>query len=303
MGISLCIATYNRLHDLKNLINSFTGKFGEYPHEIIIADGGSNDGSLEYLRSLDNISLIEQKKLTGAVKAFNECFKIAKYEYLIPLSNDLVVVPKVIVKACKLMDKEKQIGLVAPKLQEPTYGNLTGVTNKIDQYQVLLPKAFIFRSSVLKEINYFDENFRTYFIDDDSPLSVLKLGYTIIFTKEVGIRHSRLKDEELNISRATALNELKSEREIKYFNKKWKHLEENLKEYRAKNPFLFKKLSSMMYYSKKLRPIIKLNTKFSMKLQDWFLEQAVVFKDTKYNDLEDFFLAQRYPEELISSLK
>ena len=40
-----------------------------------------------------------------------------------------------------------------------------------------------------------------------------------------------------------------------------------------------------------------------MKLQDWFLEQAVVFKDTKYNDLEDFFLAQRYPEELISSLK
>lgn len=302
MGISLCIATYNRLSYLKCLLDSIKG-FDNYPYEIIVADGGSTDGSLEYLKSLDNIKLIEQKKLTGTVKAFNECFKTAKYEYLLPLSNDLIVLPKIIIKACNLMDNEKQIGLVAPKLQEPTYGNLAGVTNRIDQYQVLLPKIFIFKSSVLKEINYFDENFRTYFIDDDSPLSVLKLGYTIIFTKGIGIRHSRVKDEELNVSRAITLSKLRSEEEYNYFNNKWKPLEKSIKKYKLKNPFLFKKLSSMMYYSEKLRPIIKLNTKFSMKLHDWFLEQTVVFKDTNYKDLDGFFLAQKYPEEIISSLK
>ena len=303
MGISFCIATYNRLPHLKCLLNSIFEGFGDYPYEVIVADGGSTDGSLEYMRNLANIKLIEQKKLTGAIKAFNECFKNAKYEYLCPLSDDLIIIPKVIVKACELMNKEEQIGLVSPKLQEPTYGNLTGVTIRIDKYRTLLPKAFILRSSILKEINYFDEKFRTYFADDDSPLTMLKLGYTIIFTKEIGIKHSRLKDEEENVAREITIKKLKSGNEIEYFNKKWKPLEDNLKKYKINKSLFFKKLSSMMYYSEKLRPFIKINNKLSMKLHDWFLEQTVVFKDRKYSHLKDFFLAQKYPEEVISSLR
>ena len=69
MGISFCIATYNRLPHLKCLLNSIFEGFGDYPYEVIVADGGSTDGSLEYMRNLANIKLIEQKKLTGAIKA------------------------------------------------------------------------------------------------------------------------------------------------------------------------------------------------------------------------------------------
>ena len=39
-----------------------------------------------------------------------------------------------------------------------------------------------------------------------------------------------------------------------------------------------------------------------MRLYDWFLKQTVVFHDKNYDHLKDFFLAQKYPDEILSSL-
>jgi len=36
-------------------------------------------------------------------------------------------------------------------------------------------------------------------------------------------------------------------------------------------------------------------------MYDWFLEQTVAFKDKKYDYLKDLFLAQKYPDEILSS--
>ena len=40
-----------------------------------------------------------------------------------------------------------------------------------------------------------------------------------------------------------------------------------------------------------------------MKLYDWILDQTVVFKDKNYDHLDVFFLAQKYPDEILSELK
>jgi len=303
MSISLCIATYNRLPHLKQLIDSILKGFENYPYEVIVVDGGSNDGTLEYLKDFDKFKIIKQKSLTGAVKAFNTCFKTAEHDYIFPLSDDVIVIPDVIEKSCRMMDKEEQIGLVAPKIEEPLYGNLSGITLRINPYLTLLPKTFIFKASVLKEINYFDESFRTYFIDDDSPLSVMKLGYTIIFTRDFGVVHYRIKDEKNNIAREVSIDKKIDQNESKYFNEKWKPLEEKLEEYKKFKPRFFKNIYSLMIYSEWLRPIIKINNNLSNKLCDWLLEQTIVFKDKQFDHLKDFYLAQKFPEEIISSLK
>jgi len=72
--ISLCVPTYNRINDLKRCIKSILNGFGEYPYEVIIADGGSTDGTIEYLKKLndDHIKLIEHGKLMGITKAYND---------------------------------------------------------------------------------------------------------------------------------------------------------------------------------------------------------------------------------------
>ena len=43
--------------------------------------------------------------------------------------------------------------------------------------------------------------------------------------------------------------------------------------------------------------------KLAMKLHDFFLERVVIFKDKNFDHLEDFFLAQKYPDEIIMDKK
>jgi len=299
--ISLCIPTYNRIKDLKHCLNSIIGKFGDYPYEVIIADGGSKDGTIEYVKELndEHIKLIEQGKLTGITKAFNESFKIAKGDYIYIGNDDTILFPEIFIKCCKLMNEHEQIGLVAPKDQEPRHGDFPSVTLKLRNYWALLSKFHIFRASVLKEIGYYDENLRSYYTDDDSCLSVLTKGYTIAFSREVGMIHYRIPDQDVNLARATNLNQEKVQKELSYLKNKWEKLRVATNDYLRSRPLGSRKalycahIASKAYHFKPLQHLI------TKRLYDFLLEQSVVFKDKKCDNLKDFYLAQKYPDELI----
>ncbi len=302
MGISICVPTYNRLPHLKRLLDSIFNGFGDYPYEIIIADGGSTDGTLDYLKNFNNITIIEQKELTGAVKAFNACFKLAKYEAVCMLSDDFVLIPDILIKVCRLMDEYREIGLVAPKLEEPTFGDIHGVELVGDF--LVLSKMHIFRTSALKEMNYLDENFRTYGTDDDSCLAILNLGYTIIFTKEMGAIHTRIKDKSRNCNQyATKTDNQQYERE--YLWKKWGGLESRIsaylklsffKKYRLK---FIRLICKAIFRFKLIRFMPEKYHKSALQLYDRLLEQCVVFKAKEYDHLKDFYLAQKIPKEIL----
>ena len=279
--LSICIPTYNRLQHLKQCLNSIFKGIGDYPYEIIIADGGSTDGTIEYLRNLENVVLIEQGKLTGAVKATNACFKKAKGDYVFFPTDDFEIKSEVLIKCCKLMEKEEQIGLVAPKIQEPRFGNLPGVT--VRKYWLLLAKVWIFRHSVLKEIGYFDESYRTYYIDDDGFLSVMKVGYSTIFSKEVAIIHHRVRDEEVNKARAININQERVRKDREHLKQKWLALENSIENYLR--DYKLKKIRSNIYtcicnkaYSSKLGTIVP------MWLYDELLRRVIIFEDKNYTD-------------------
>ena len=300
--ISLCIATYNRFNYLKKAMDSIFEGFKDidYPYEIVVADGGSTDGTLEYLRKLDDINLIEQGKLTGAIKAYNETFHKAKGDYIFGFNDDMVIFPEVIVNSCKLMDNDEQIGIVGPKVQETKRGNLHSILLWGKPYWIYSPKIFIIRLSVLKEIGYFDECFRTYYVDVDLPLTFLKMGYTIAVTRRVGIVHLRVNDEDVNIAKEKNYNTHQLKEEFEYLQRKWMPMQLRVEEYLQDNSLkkhrslFFRRFCAMMYYAKWLRPYIE-HSMLALRLYDWFLEQTVIFKDSDYKYSEDLFLAQRYP--------
>jgi len=302
--ISLCIPTFNRYNDLKKCLDSILDKFDNYRYEVIIADGGSTDQTLDYIKNLDhpNIKLIEQGKLTGITKAYNESFKIAEGDYIYIGNDDTILFPKIFIKACKLMEEEEQIGLIGPKDQETRHGNLPGVTLKLRQYWALLTKFHIFKASVLKKINYYDENLRSYYTDDDSCLSVLSSGYTIAFTKEVGMIHNRIPDSDINIARATNEDKKNVQKELNYLKNKWRKLKENLEEnLKGSNIKKRKSLYCAHVCSKAYHSDIMQKT-IPKSIYDILLDQSVIFKDNRYDGLKDFYLVQRYPEDVIKSL-
>jgi len=306
--LSICIPTYNRHPYLKACLESIFQGFDDYEYEVVIADGGSTDGTLDYLKSLDNVLLIEQGKLTGAVKAANECFRKASGDFIFLATDDFEIFPNVIIKTCEIMAQEPQLGLVGPKMQEIKHGNLHNVLLWLHPYWIVSPKIFIFQRKVLQEVKYFDEMFRTYYADVDIPLGVLKLGYSIAVTRDVGIIHHRIQDQKINIAKAENIQKKNTEFEYSHLLNKWKSLEIVIDEYMSKHTLKMKKslrykrYAATMYHSKKFHPLLRANPPISKWLYDWFLKKMVFFSDSRYDHLKSLFLVQKHPDEILSVL-
>lgn len=88
--VSIIILNRNGLHHLKRLFKDFNEKTNYSNYEIIVVDNASNDGSVEYLKSLDlPIAVIENKNNVSFSKGNNDAAKIAKGEYILLLNNDI----------------------------------------------------------------------------------------------------------------------------------------------------------------------------------------------------------------------
>ena len=296
--ISICIPTYNRLSHLKRCLSSIRNGFGDYPYEVIIADGGSTDGTLEYLKDLDddNVRLIEQGKLTGAVKAFNACFKKAENEYVFWPCDDYIVIPNVLIKCCKLMDKNPEIGIVSPKFIEAARSNFPNVGSW--QHILVSSKTHVFRNSVLKQIDFFDENFKTYYVDVNSHLAVLDLGYVTLFTRDVGVIHNRIYDE---IRKRNVPDKRTAQREFDYYRQKWKKLDTRFhtSTFKKNKAFQFWRLQNKLRGSRFMKFFMQQEHPFGIKLFDWTLQRCIVFEAKEYRHLKDFYLAQKLPKEML----
>ena len=59
-GISLIIPSYNNLRHLKNAYNSVRKHYNQLV-ELILIDDGSNDGTFEWLQTLEDSDLIKRR--------------------------------------------------------------------------------------------------------------------------------------------------------------------------------------------------------------------------------------------------
>ena len=76
--ISVCMATYNGIIYIKKQISSILKQI-DYEDELIIVDDCSNDGTIEYIKSLKDIriKLFVNELNKGHVYSFNKAMNIA----------------------------------------------------------------------------------------------------------------------------------------------------------------------------------------------------------------------------------
>jgi GT2 family glycosyltransferase len=85
--------------------------------EIVVADNGSTDDSMAFVRSnFPNIRIIELKENFGFARGYNEALKQLDADYFVLLNSDVEVRPGWIEPMIDLMQRNPKIGVCQPKL-------------------------------------------------------------------------------------------------------------------------------------------------------------------------------------------
>jgi GT2 family glycosyltransferase len=127
-AVSVVIGSYNRFRYLKATLGTVRRELADLPHEIIVVDGGSADGSLRWLlRQKDVITIVQhnrgdwngepiERKSWGYF--MNLAFRAASGKYVCMLSDDCLVIPGAIVNGLGVFEhalelREPRVGAVA----------------------------------------------------------------------------------------------------------------------------------------------------------------------------------------------
>lgn len=192
LRLSIVLGTFDRLDNLTTCLNSIRGKIS-FPHQIIVVDAGSTDGTIEYVKTCPDVVLVEDGQRLGQARSLNRVFRMVQSEYVCWISDDNIVVAEELAKAVSVMDSNPSIGMLSLKVKdiagpytEAHYlGGIWAETGVLNVNQGLV------RLSVLKEVDYFDEEFRDYGIDADLSTKILLSGWQIAYTKNIVILHNR----------------------------------------------------------------------------------------------------------------
>lgn len=203
-AVSVVLGSYNRKHFLKKTIQSVREEIENAPFisEIIIIDGGSTDGTLNWLKKQkDIITIIQHNRGTWKGNPIerrswgyfmNLGFKCAQGKYICMISDDCLVVPGAIINGFKQFENVlkcgNNIGAIAfywrnwPEMDNYWIGYTLG--NKIFvNHGMYLNKA-------LKEVGYIDEDtYHFYHADGDLCLKLWNNNFSIIKAEDSYIEH------------------------------------------------------------------------------------------------------------------
>lgn len=112
--ISLVSGTYNRIDLLKTMVQSFRDNLlPGLAYEIVLVDGGSNDGTIEWAKSQTDITLIEDGALLGAISAFTRGAFVARGKYVLLANDDITFRKNSVVPAIVHLETKMTCGAVA----------------------------------------------------------------------------------------------------------------------------------------------------------------------------------------------
>lgn len=118
--ISLVSGTYNRLELLKSMVQSFRDNLlPGISYEVVLVDGGSDDGTIEWAKDQTDVRLIEDGKLWGAISAFTRGSFSAQGKYILLANDDITFFDKSILPAIVHLENNMKCGAVAFKDNRP----------------------------------------------------------------------------------------------------------------------------------------------------------------------------------------
>lgn len=217
--VSVVLGTYNRLSFLKATIASVRASRIDVPYEIIVVDGGSTDGTIDWLtEQRDIIAIVQHNREVSEGKArrkrswgyfMNLGFKCAEGRYVCLISDDSVVHPDTLANGVRHFESGiadgHRLGAVAfywrswPEEKQYRIGSTLG--NK-----AMVNHGLFLREAVERVGWIDDKRYDFYCADGDLALKIWHAGYEIVSCRNALLEHFEHADPSVRQQNLTGLD-------------------------------------------------------------------------------------------------
>jgi GT2 family glycosyltransferase/Flp pilus assembly protein TadD/glycosyltransferase involved in cell wall biosynthesis/2-polyprenyl-3-methyl-5-hydroxy-6-metoxy-1,4-benzoquinol methylase len=211
---SIIILTHNQLDHTKLCLQTLE-QHTPQPHELILVDNGSTDGTVPYLRHYaagrDHIRLIENADNRGFAAGNNQGLAIAQGDYVVLLNNDTVVTADWLARLLNVFEQYPDTGIVGPvsnyvsgpqQVAGTTYQTVadmhqfaqqwaTDHAGQSQEFYRVVGFCLLAKRTVIDRIGGLDEQFgRGNFEDDDFCVRAALAGFKARIARDVFIHHT-----------------------------------------------------------------------------------------------------------------
>ncbi len=204
--ISIVIATYRRLERLRRCIERTRAGFVEpISHEIVVVDGGSDDGTQDWLASQPELRVHVEAERGGSCRAYNIGFRMARGEFVMWLNDDAWPERGAVEAGLRFLRRHEAHGVGMAAFyhthQQP-WNELHGTEHSGQHFGLLHVRGTpyanfgLLRRELLERVGYLDEGYWFCAWDPDLSLKVKReAGLLVAGCPGALIHHEELADE------------------------------------------------------------------------------------------------------------
>ena len=217
--LSIIIVSYNTRDELERCLASLHEASPAVPHEIVVVDNGSTDGSVEAARRWPSVHVIEAGENVGFARANNVGIRSSRGTDLLLLNSDTVVPPQAIDRLLDDLERHPEVAVVGPRLldasgrAELSFGRMLGPVNEARQKLIgwlgrwtpvvermtrrehapdwVSGACLLVRRADAEAVGLLDERYFMYAEDVDFCAAIRAQGRAIRFNPDVHVVHLR----------------------------------------------------------------------------------------------------------------
>lgn len=139
-GVSVVTTTWNERENIEKLVSAIKRVLQNLPHEIIIVDDNSSDGTIHIAKRLADVAVTKPRE--GQTKGLLYGMQLAKYPAIITidadLENDPIHIPELIQQTAKfdiVVASRTRLPRISEKITSKTLGKLLNVTDTLSNFR------------------------------------------------------------------------------------------------------------------------------------------------------------------------